>query len=315
MAQATTSSRAPAPTEKTFTKYTPDQASTYTQFRRNYHPSVYNFIITSHTTTGGQLDTVLDVGCGPGLATRTLATHFQHALGLDPSPGMIDTARTLGGTTLSGSPIQYTVSSAEALNSIPAASIDLLTVANAAHWFSSMPHFWARAAEVVRPNGTVALWTGSHFRALPDLPNAEKIQAVMEAHVDDENLEPYMEEGNRMVRGGYASLPLPWHCGVPAFDEKDFVRQQWPVTEPFYEGQAEGSGVDLKTAEKMMGTGSAITRWREANPELAGTEADPVCKLVADIGRLLREAGVKEGEERVNGGVEGVVLLVKRRGE
>lgn len=312
-------SPAPAPTERTFTKYTPAQATTYTQTRRNYHSSVYDFIITHHTSTGGELTTLLDVGCGPGLATRSLAPHFQHATGLDPSPGMIATAQSLGGTTAAPatSPINYAVSAAETLTAVPPHSVDLLTVANAAHWFASMRHFWTRAAQVLRPGGTVVIWTSGSINVHPSMPNAEKVQAAIDRH-REEDLGPFMDEGNRMVQAGYRGLKMPWDCEpvVEGWEEGTFVRRVWGLEEFFFEGQekdGQRGGVGLEAAEMMLGTGSAVTRWREANPEKVGTQDDVVKKLMREIGVLLREAGVKEGEERINGAVGGVVLLVKRK--
>ena len=49
-------------TEKTFTKYNSTQAKTYGEYRRNYHTSVYDFVLEHHKNTGGKFETVLDVG-------------------------------------------------------------------------------------------------------------------------------------------------------------------------------------------------------------------------------------------------------------
>lgn len=305
----------PGVTEGTFSKYTAAQASHYTQARRNYHQSVYDFIITSHTSTGGILDNVLDIGCGPGLATRTLATYFKHATGLDPSPGMIQEAQTLGGHTVSGEGIQYGVSSAEVMDGAADSSVDLITAANTAHWFSSMQHFWARAAQVLRPGGTVAIWTSGGARMHPAMPNAVKIQAAID-RVTDEGLAPYRNEGNVMTRNRYVDLELPWNChpAVQDFEQASFVRRQWTPEETFLGGPgADGEAVPLSIIGKMYGTSSQVTRWREAHPELANTKDDVIVKLVEEIGGLLREVGVKAGEEKVSGVVEGVVLIFKKK--
>ncbi|KAJ5574000.1 uncharacterized protein N7459_008427 [Penicillium hispanicum] len=82
--------------EKTFSAFNKDQGHNYAQGRPGYSPRLYQSITDTHTTTGGQLDTVLDVGCGPGNATRGIGPYFAHAIGLDPSEGMMATARTLG---------------------------------------------------------------------------------------------------------------------------------------------------------------------------------------------------------------------------
>jgi hypothetical protein len=50
------------PKEKTFRNFTTSQADNYSQHRRNYHPSVYQHVLSQHTSTGGDLNHVLDVG-------------------------------------------------------------------------------------------------------------------------------------------------------------------------------------------------------------------------------------------------------------
>lgn len=69
----------------------------------------------------------------------------------------------------------------------------------------------------------------------------------------------------------------------------------------------------MDTFEKMMSTGSPVTRWRQANPDLVGTEKDVLAILRKEIERLLQEVGVKKGEEKVKGSVLGALLVVKKK--
>ncbi|KAF2798424.1 S-adenosyl-L-methionine-dependent methyltransferase [Melanomma pulvis-pyrius CBS 109.77] len=302
-------------TEKTFSSYNRQQGSFYASVRRDYHPSLYQTVLNHHTSTGGQLHTLLDVGCGPGSATRALAPHFAHATGLDPSEGMLDTARSLGGVTSNSEPIRYGVSTAEHLgeNLLPPiveSSVDLITAANAAHWFN-MPPFWARAAHILKPGGTVALWTSSNICAHPSMPNAAAIQAAFDQH-QERHLVPYFEPGNLLTRNRYATLPLPWTMEqpVPEFDPSSFFRKNWEIGEPFYTGE---QGVDLDMFEKMLATGSPQTRWHQAHLDLVGTEKDVVRILRREIERLLHEAGVEKGTEKVQGTVQGTLLMFKKK--
>ena len=107
-------------------------------------------------------------------------------------------------------------------------------------------------------------------------------------------------------------LPLPWTLSQPVqeFDESAVLRKDWDADEEFYVGQPE---VDLDTFEKMMGTGSAVTRWCQAHLDAVGTENDMVRMLRRDIERLLHEVGVEKGKERMKGVVQGTLLMVKRR--
>lgn len=302
-------------TEKTFSSYDKDQGKAYAHARRDYDPDVYQTIIDHHKSTGGKFETLVDVGCGPGIATRGLAPYFTRAIGLDPSEGMVATARTLDGVSSSSLPIQFEISTAENLGSnlvppIADSSVDLITAANAAHWFD-MPGFWVAAARIIKPGGTVALWTSGEIRAHPSMPNAVAIQAAIDEHAET-YLKPFYVPGNLLVRSRYADLPLPWAITpqVEAFDKDSFFRKEWATGEKFFKGEPE---VDLDTFEKMMATGSPQTRWRQAHPDAVGTENDVVRILRRRIEHLLREAGVEEGEERVRGTVKGAMLIVKKK--
>jgi trans-aconitate 3-methyltransferase len=314
MAEVTTSTPTSVPKEKTFSSYNQDQGKNYAKLRRTYHPSVVEAVINQHTTTGGKLDTLLDIGCGPGTATFDVASHFPHAIGLDPSEGMIATARAVGGTTSTGEAVRFEISTAEDLGvnlSPPVAngSIDLIIAANAAHWFD-MAGFWRAAARVLKPGGSVAMWTSGNIAAHPDLPNAAAIQAAIDEH-QEKNLLPYFESGNFLTRNSYKTLPLPWTLKEPitAFDKGSFFRREWQINETFYVGPPE---VDLDTFEKMVAVGSAETRWRQAHPDDVGTERDIIKILRKKIEHLLHEAGVKPGEERLKGVIPGVLLVVKK---
>lgn len=126
--------------DPTFSKYQPYQARQYAQARLSYTPQLYDAVINHHITTGGQLNVLADIGCGPGNATRDLATSFDHAIGLDPGAEMINTATESAGLTRNDQPVKYAVCPAENIvhgikESLPAAKeyggVDLLTAAMA----------------------------------------------------------------------------------------------------------------------------------------------------------------------------------------
>ncbi|KAL2816470.1 S-adenosyl-L-methionine-dependent methyltransferase [Aspergillus granulosus] len=305
--------------ERTFRSYTAEQGKTYVQNRLDYHPNLYNTVLTHHTSTGGKLDLILDIGCGPGLAIANLAPHFAHAIGLDPSEGMIETAhsRTDLPTTAAGNPIRFEVSTAEDLGNnltppIADRSVDLIVVATAAHWFD-MPSFWAAAARVLKPNGTVAIWASGHMSVHPDMPNAAAIQEELDK-IEAQYVQQYFTAGNWITRDRYENLALPWTAEpkIAGYNPTSFVRKDWAARdEDFYAvGQPE---VSLDAFERIIGTGSPITRWREANPELVGTERDVVKIFRRTIEQLLRDVGIKEGEERVRAATAGFLLMVKRK--
>jgi SAM-dependent methyltransferase len=306
--------------ETTFRSFDKKQGANYAQNRLSYHSRLFEVVLEYHKSTGGQLSTILDVGCGPGTAIRTLAPYFDHAMGLDPSEGMISTARSLGGVSSNSEPIRFDVSTAESLGSnlsspVPDGSVDLITAATAAHWFD-MSSFWPRAAQVLKPGGSIALWTSGPMCVLPSVPNHVAIQNALDKY--EEVLGDYMVLGNRLTRDMYVNLQLPWTLEnpVPEFEEATFLRKEWGTggdSEPGDQFFANQKPVDMDTLEKVLGTASPVTRWREAHPDTAGTERDLVKMLRREIEQSLHEAGVERGKEVVNGGVTGVLLMVKKK--
>lgn len=123
--------------EKTFRSYSTGDAAQYAQSRMQYSQALYDSILDYHKSGGAKLDTVVDLGCGPGLATFKLAEYFTNVIGLDPSEGMIATARARleSEPSTENHSIKFEVSTAEDIDPalIPDASVDLITAATCAH--------------------------------------------------------------------------------------------------------------------------------------------------------------------------------------
>ncbi|KAK5451402.1 hypothetical protein LTS15_008166 [Exophiala xenobiotica] len=219
--------------DPTFRNYSSSSAQNYAKNRPGYPDSVISLILNQHTSTGGALDLLLDVGCGPGTATRSLAPHFQHAVGADPGQSMIETARSIPSTTASGEPVTYEVCASDALSSLSALKqysysysaadgsgsgsekacacdcVDLITAATAAHWFD-YPDFYREAAKVLKPGGSIILWcTKGFYVDERTTPNAKKVQALWQKF-ENEVTRAHEMPGNRLTRELYAGLPLPW---------------------------------------------------------------------------------------------------------
>jgi SAM-dependent methyltransferase len=298
--------------ESTFRSYSPSSSKLYAALRRPYHPSVYTALLTQHTSTGGRLDNVLDLGCGPGLATRDLAPHFTYATGLDASPSMISFAATLGLKTASSHSVEFRVSSAEAMEGVEDESVDLITAANAAHWFD-LPAFWLRAAQVLRPGGSVAVWTSGEIAAHPDTPNAAAINEAF-TRFKEEDMKPYFEQGNFLVQDGYRGLGMPWDAEPPVegFERSALWRKEWDLErEEFMVGQDVPFTTEM--FERMWATSSPVTRWRQAHSGAEGTEGDIVRRLRREVERLLADVGVRDGEAVLKGTSAGVVVIVKKK--
>src|SRR5689334_2315806 len=63
----------------------------------------------------------LDFGCGAGRLTHALATYFEHVIGVDIAPSMIEVARRLH-ASLPG--VEFRVNASDRLDSVASGSID-----------------------------------------------------------------------------------------------------------------------------------------------------------------------------------------------
>jgi trans-aconitate 3-methyltransferase len=121
-------------TDPTFRSYSAEEAKLYAASRLSYSQNIYNKILDHHAATGGQFELLLDVGCGPGNATRDLALSFDRTVGADPGAQMIEAANALGGKTKLEKDIEFVVAPAEEISQIKGLepdSVDLLTAAMA----------------------------------------------------------------------------------------------------------------------------------------------------------------------------------------
>ncbi|KAK3369974.1 S-adenosyl-L-methionine-dependent methyltransferase [Podospora didyma] len=324
---AAAAAAADGPADPTYRTYTPSQAATYAQHRPSPLPALVKLILEHHAATGGQTGALLDVGCGPGLVTRVFSKHFDvAAVGVDPGESMLRVAEELGGETAKGEPVRWVVCSAEEINEIPGierGSVDLVTAAYAAHWFD-MPKFWAAAADVLKPGGTVALWTGFRKDVEPTTPEEAKVRAIF-SRFHEEVLDAYSVPGTKITRDGYKDLAMPWDNPVtaPLFDRDNFLRKELDRKDL----APPGAGVDdtakavaadplavsiWQRVENLLNTMDAVTRWRDAHPDLAGTEKDCVRALIAETLEAVEDGKAKIDYRNLLLGLKTVVLLVKR---
>lgn len=144
----------------------------------------------------------LDCGCGSGQLSAVLAKFFDEVVATDASREQIASAEPCRNVT-------YRVASAED-TPLPDRSVDLITVAQAVHWFD-LERFYAEVHRLLKPDGVLALITYGR-RVLDDLScNA----IVQDFHGN--TLAPYWPLERQLVETGYQTLPFPFEeVAVPA---------------------------------------------------------------------------------------------------
>ena len=293
--------------DPTFRNYSSDNATAYAKYRSGHNPILIDTILAAHKAENlGGTSILVDVGCGPGTATRSLAPHFDQVYGLDPGLSMIKAASLLGGQTRSGHSITYAVCSAEDIDmelvkfGVQPGTVDLITAATAAHWFD-LPKFYTSAARTLKPGGSIAFWCGGSLYTSPETPNVKKVQILLDKF-ELEILKPYELPGNRLCRELYETLGLPWTLGVDGFDVQSYIHRTWNKHGAFDEsiegGFLKRMEQDWNTLEKGLGTASMVTRWREAHQEQLenGELEDCVTVLMREVENSVNE-GMQRGDE------------------
>lgn len=89
-----------------------------------------------------------DCGAGSGQLTQLLAPYFDHVVATDISAAQLQHAPYFENVSYQLQPGEQT--------SIPTQSIDLVTVAQAIHWFN-IDAFYAEVKRVLKPHGVIAV--------------------------------------------------------------------------------------------------------------------------------------------------------------
>jgi SAM-dependent methyltransferase len=162
----------------------------YAAFRPTYPAALFTWL--AKVTKGHEL--VWDCGTGNGQAAVSLADHFAHVEATDASAAQISAAKPHPRIT-------YRVAR-ESASGLPGSSCDLVTAAQALHWFDP-PAFFAEARRVLRPGGVIAAWTYGH----PALEEP-KAGAILQEYA--RLMAPWWPPERALVDSGYRSLVFPF---------------------------------------------------------------------------------------------------------
>src|SRR5689334_969018 len=181
-------------------------AREYANFRPGYPPELFAWLARAVSAR----DAVWDCGCGSGQASVALAGHFQVVHATDVAAEQIAAAKP-------HPRVRYSVAPAEH-SGLPDASVDLVTVAQALHWFD-VDAFYAEARRVARADALIAVWNYPR----PRFVDPELDRVFLEFY--DGVVGPYWPAGRRHIEANYTTLSFPFtEMDHPAFG----LELDWP---------------------------------------------------------------------------------------
>ena len=213
-------------------------ASSYASFRPRYPAALFAWLASA--TRGHQR--AWDCGTGSGQAAVGLAAHYEAVVATDPSLSQLSSAVSARG-------VEYVAMSAEA-SALRAESVDLVTVAQALHWFDRAG-FFAEVDRVLRPGGLLAVWSYGLLTIEPTIDARLR-------HLYSDTLAAYWPSERALVDTGYAGVALPYpELATP----RVAMEASWTMVEVL----------------GFLSTWSAVGRYRAAE------KADPLPELSHDL--------------------------------
>ncbi|NTV94708.1 MAG: class I SAM-dependent methyltransferase [Thiobacillus sp.] len=194
-------------TAQPFSDHFAPVAGAYADFRPTYPAALFDRLAAQAPARG----LAWDCACGSGQASVDLAERFDRVAATDAS------AKQLQGA-LPHPRIDYREAPAEA-SGLADASVDLITVAQALHWFDR-PRFYAEARRVLKPGGLLAVWSYG-----VQTVEGEAVDALVQ-HFYREVVGPYWPPERVLVEQGYRTLDFPFaELAPPAFE----MTAHWPL--------------------------------------------------------------------------------------
>lgn len=213
------------------------QASQYATFRPRYPKELFDFIFSQVKT----FDQAWDAGTGNGQSAVVLAERFSHVFASDISAKQLEQAPGREN-------VEYAV--AGETTKLSDHSVDLVTVAQAIHWFDRKK-FYHEVRRVAKPGAIVAVWAYSLLKV------SQVIDPLIENFYKNV-IGPYWDPERRLIDEQLKTIDFPFtEMKVPPFD----MKLTW----------------SLEELEGYLGTWSAVKKYEEAAKE------NPVPALMATI--------------------------------
>jgi ubiquinone/menaquinone biosynthesis C-methylase UbiE len=234
---------------RTFADHFSDVAARYAGFRPHYPAALFDYLATLVPRDSS----VWDCACGNGQATSDLAARFSKVFATDASREQI-------GAAAPSPNVEYRVALAEE-SGLPGGSVQLLTIAQALHWFAS-PRFYSEARRVVSPGGVIVAWAYGINQVEGEAVN-EIVQDFYSNVVG-----PYWPPERKLVEEGYRSISFPFEEIVPSPFR---MEAEWNL-------------------EQLLGY---FNTWSATNRFMKITGQNPLKPLAAELGKVWEEAGAR----------------------
>lgn len=232
----------------TFKDHFSKQSQGYARARPEYPAALFASLAALPAERG----LAWDCGTGSGQAAVPLAGWFERVLATDASLAQVGKAKR-------AARVLYAVAPAERVP-LRDGSADLVTVAQALHWFD-FARFFAEVRRVARPGAVFAAWTYGLSRV------SAAVDAVYMRFYNDV-VGAFWPPERRHVEEGYRSIPMPF---APVATPEFAIEVRW----------------DLGAYMDYLGTWSASQRYKEA------TGVDPVGLVREEFARAWGEGEVK----------------------
>jgi len=180
------------------------QSADYSKFRPTYPDALYTWLLSLVPGT----EKAWDCGTGNGQVAEKLACFFDAVAATDISRQQMDQA-------IPNEKIVYSVQSAER-TSFPDHSFDLITVAQAIHWFD-FAAFYTEVDRTMKKNGILAVIGYGLMQIEPGLDG-------IISHLYKEVVGPFWDAERKYIDENYQTIPFPYkEIAAPAFE----MRIEW----------------------------------------------------------------------------------------
>jgi len=213
-------------------------AADYAKFRPRYPNELFAYLASISPSR----TRAWDCATGNGQAAIALTTQFDGVIATDASAKQLESAPP-------DPRVQYCVAAAEK-NGLESHSIDLITVAQALHWFD-LSKFFAEAKRVLKPQGILAVWSYNLVTIAPE------IDRIIDRFYH-ETVGPFWPSERQIVEAGYRTIDFP-------FDE---------IESPPFRMETRW------TFDRLLGY---VRTWSATQKFIAANKFDPVHQLESEL--------------------------------